>query len=201
MEKITPRINSTKTAHRGRIQVNVFPYRGFKVQVSHLGRAQGRSLTPLCREVYKISLTRALTARFDIVSIFCGRKYRPRCCRFSTVCCLRRNLTQRQLLKLQSRTADKKYPRRKRPIWRGRRTISPAKRSTTSGAILIWIRPYHSHSLESNLYVWCCCCCLGGGGGGGCNVIGLTFFDLQGFVFVKSLSEFCCIRIEVTALK
>ena len=63
------------------------------------------------------------------------QRHRP----LSAVCCLRRRLTQGQHLKLQSRTADEKNPSKKRRIWRGRGTTSPAQMSMTAGAILFGV--------------------------------------------------------------
>ena len=68
-----------------------------------------------------------------------GRKDRRRYRQLPAICCLRRCLTRRQLLKLQSRTADEKNPRRQPRIWRGKSTTSPAQRSTTAGAILFGV--------------------------------------------------------------
>ena len=48
--------------------MNVIPYRDFfKVQISHSGRAQRKSLILLRQEVYHSSITGASTARFDFV--------------------------------------------------------------------------------------------------------------------------------------
>ena len=46
--------------------MNMIPYGFFKVQISHSGRVQRRSLIPVRREVCYSSLTSALTARLDI---------------------------------------------------------------------------------------------------------------------------------------
>ena len=93
-----------------------------------------------------------------------GRKDRRRYRRLSAICCLQRCLARRQLLKLQSRTADKKNPWRKRRIWRGRSTTSPVQRSTKTGAILFGVANWvHIHLKPTSMcginFV------LGGGGG------------------------------------
>ena len=75
-------------------------------------------MTLLRQEVYHSRLTGASTARFDFRSDDVSGKEKidedtVDCPRFV---CLQRCLTRRQLLKLQSRTADEKNPWRKRRI-------------------------------------------------------------------------------------
>ena len=94
-----------------------------------------------------------------------GRKDRRRYRRLSAICCLQRYLTRRQLLKLQSRTADEKNPWRKREIWRGKSTTSPAQRSTKTGAILFGVA--HWVHIHLKLTSMCGINVVGGGGGGG----------------------------------
>ena len=88
----------------------------------------------------------------------------------SAVCGLQRHLVQKQLHKLQSRTADEKNPQRKRRTWRGRSTSSPAQRSMVDaiffesplGFTFSWNRPQCAVLLLLVVFL-----CVGGGGGGG----------------------------------
>ena len=94
-----------------------------------------------------------------------GRKGRRRYRQMSAICCLQRCLMRRQLLKLQSRTADEKNPWRKRRIWRGRSTTCPSQSSTKTGAILFGVANWvHIHLKPTSM---CGINVVGGGGGGG----------------------------------
>ena len=93
-----------------------------------------------------------------------GRKGRRSYRQMSAICCLQRCLMRRQLLKLQSRTADEKNPWRKRRIWRGRSTICPSQSSTKTGAILFGVANWvHIHLKPTSM---CGINVVGGGGGG-----------------------------------
>ena len=146
--------------------MNVIPFRDFsKSKFLTQGGLKEKSLILLRQEVYHSSITGASTARFDfVVTMFREGKIDEDTVDCPPICCLQRCLTRTQLLKLQSRTADEKNPWRKRRIWRGRSTTSPAQRSTKTGAILFGVANWvHIHLKPTSM---CGINVVGGGGGG-----------------------------------
>ena len=140
---------------------------GVFLKLSHSGRAQRRSLILLRLEVYPSSLTGDSTARlhFVVTMFMVGKTYEDTIYILSAICCIQRCLARRQLLTLQSRTADEKNQWQNRRISRGRSTISPAPKSRKTGAILFGVANWvHIHLKPTSM---CGINVLRGGGGGG----------------------------------
>ena len=159
----------TKTVHRGQIQENVSPYRGFsKPKFFTQGELKDEVWYCFVEKFTTAALPALLTVRFDfVVTVFAVKKIDEdtvKCPWFASFEGASRedSSSSFNLGQLAKRTL-----RQKGWIWRGRSTTNPAQRSTTEGATnFIWSHQQESHS-QIDLYVLYCCVLFSGGGGGG----------------------------------